>query len=115
MGSLKKHDNHNKPRKNMVALKGGSYSLAISVIVLAILIADSFTDETADQKEEISITLYLDNDAFPQTTINLYRYDGSTCLATVDGKSIALVPRSQTVDLIEAMNAIVLGKNSTEK
>ena len=39
MGSLKKHDNHNKPRKNMVALKGGSYSLAISVIVLAILIA----------------------------------------------------------------------------
>ena len=82
---------------------------------LTALTADSFTDETADQKEEISITLYLDNDAFPQTTINLYRYDGSTCLAAVDGKSIALVPRSQTVDLIEAVNAIVLGKNSAEK
>lgn len=82
---------------------------------LTALTADSFTDETADQKEEISITLYLDNDAFPQTTIKLYRYDGSTCLAAVDGKSIALVPRSQTVDLIEAVNAIVLGKNSAEK
>lgn len=35
--------------------------------------------------------------------------------AAVDGKSIALVPRRQTVDLIEAVNAIVLGKNSTEK
>lgn len=82
---------------------------------LTALTADSFTDETADQKEEISITLYLDNDAFPQTTINLYRYDGSTCLAAVDGKSIALVPRSRTVDLIEAVNAIVLDKNSAEK
>ncbi len=58
----------------------------------------------------LGITLYLDNDAFPQTTIKLYRYDGSTCLATVDGKSVALVPRSLTVNLIEAVNAIVLGK-----
>lgn len=82
---------------------------------LTALTADSFTDEEAAQKEEISITLYLDNDAFPQTTIKLYRYDGSTCLAAVDGKSIALVPRSQTVDLIEAVNAIVLSKNSAEK
>ena len=72
--------------------------------------ADSFTDEKASQKEEVSITLYFDNDTFPQTTIKLYRYDGSTCLATVDGKSVALVPRSQTVDLIEAVNAVVLGK-----
>ena len=82
---------------------------------LTALTADSFTDEEAAQKEEISITLYLDNDAFPQTTIKLYRYDGSTCLAAVDGKSIALVPRSRTVDLIEAVNAIVLGKNSAKK
>ena len=77
---------------------------------LTALSADSFTDEEAAQKEELGITLYLDNDAFPQTTIKLYRYDGSTCLATVDGKSVALVPRSRTVNLIEAVNAIVLGK-----
>ncbi len=77
--------------------------------------ADSFTDEEAAQKEEIGITLYLDNDAFPQTTIKLYRYDGSTCLAAIDGKSVALVPRSQTVSLIEAVNSIVLNKNSSDK
>ena len=52
----------------------------------------------------------MDNDAFPQTTIKLYRYDGSTCLATVDGKSVALVLRSLTVNLIETVNAIVPGK-----
>ena len=84
--------------------------LKSALSALSALSADSFTDEEAAQQEELSITLYLDNDAFSQTTIKLYRYDGSTCLATVDGKSVALVPRSQTVDLIEAVNAVVLGK-----
>lgn len=84
-------------------------------IALTALSAYSFTDEEAAQKEEIGITLYLDNDAFPQTTIKLYRYDGSTCLAAIDGKSVALVPRSQTVSLIEAVNSIVLNKNSSDK
>lgn len=40
--------------------------------------------------------------------ISLYRYDGSSCLAVVDGVPTALVERSQVVDLIEAVNAIVL-------
>lgn len=39
MSRLEKNKSTNRPRKNMIALKGGSYSLVISVIVLAILIA----------------------------------------------------------------------------
>ena len=70
--------------------------------------ADSFTDEAPAQKEEISLTLHLDNEAFPTVEISLYRYDGSSCLAVVDGVPTALVERSQVVDLIEAVNAIVL-------
>lgn len=70
--------------------------------------ADSFTDESPAQKEEISLTLHLDNEAFPTVEIDLYRYDGSSCLAVVDGVPAALVERSQVVDLIEAVNAIVL-------
>ena len=70
--------------------------------------ADSFTDEAPAQKEEISLTLHLDNAAFPTVEISLYRYDGSSCLAVVDGVPTALVERSQVVDLIEAVNAIVL-------
>lgn len=70
--------------------------------------ADSFTDESPAQKEEISLTLHLDNEAFPTVEIGLYRYDGSSCLAVVDGVPTALVERSQVVDLIEAVNAIVL-------
>lgn len=70
--------------------------------------ADSFTDEAPAQKEEISLTLHLDNESFPTVEISLYRYDGSSCLAVVDGVPTALVERSQVVDLIEAVNAIVL-------
>ena len=72
------------------------------------LTADSFTDEEPSQKEEISLTVHLDNENFPTVEIVLYRYDGEHCLAQVDGKSFALVSRSLAVDLIEAVNAIVL-------
>lgn len=80
---------------------------------LSSLSADSFTDEEAAQKEEIGITLYLNNDSFSQAVIKLYRYDGSTCLAYVDGKPVALIPRSQAVSLIEAVNAIILGDKTS--
>ncbi len=72
------------------------------------LSADSFTEETPTGKEEISFTVYLDNEKYPQVEVSLYRYDGSSCIAVVDGKPVSKVPRSQVVDLIEAVNAIVL-------
>ena len=72
------------------------------------LSADSFTTEAPGEKEEIRFTAVLDNENFPQVEVILYRYDGSHCLAVVDGESVSLVPRSQVVDLIEALNAIVL-------
>lgn len=73
--------------------------------------AESFTDEQPSQKEEISLTMYLNNDNFPKVLVELYRYDGDTCLAMVDGEPVSLVERSSAVDLIEAVNAIVLNKN----
>lgn len=72
------------------------------------LTADSFTDEKATGKEEIRLTLHLENETFPEVEIRLYRYDGSHCLAVVDGTPTALVKRVYAVDLIEAVNAIVL-------
>lgn len=70
--------------------------------------AGSFTDEEPDQKEEISLTIYLDNENYPEVRIQLYRYDGSDCIAAVDGKPTAFVERAYVVDLIEAVNSIVL-------
>ena len=71
--------------------------------------ASSFTDETPTGQEEISLTVHLDNEDFPTFTLTLYRLDGTNCIATVDGKTVALVSRSKTVDLIEAVNELTLG------
>lgn len=40
--------------------------------------------------------------------ITLYRCDGSKCLAVVDGKSVAYVPRGEMVTLAEAVRVIAL-------
>lgn len=72
------------------------------------LVADSFTEEKATGKEEISLTLRLNQEDFPEVSIQLYRYDGANCLAVVDGVPTALVKRVYMVDLIESVNAIVL-------
>ncbi len=75
---------------------------------LEALSADSFTGEAPTGKEEISLTVYLDHENFPTVEIGLYRYDGEWCLTVVDGEPVSLVSRSSVVDLIEAVNAIVL-------
>ncbi len=73
------------------------------------LTAVSFTDEAPAGQEEISLTVHLDNAAFPTFTLTISRYDGENCLAAVDGEPVAFVSRSQTVDLIEAVRAQTLG------
>ena len=75
---------------------------------LEALSADSFTEELPSKDEEIGITLHLDNENFPTVEIRLYRYDGSLCLAVVDGDPVSLVSRSSVMDLVEAVQAIVL-------
>ncbi|MCD7807536.1 MAG: DUF4340 domain-containing protein [Lachnospiraceae bacterium] len=70
--------------------------------------ADSFTDEEPGDKEELSFIAYLDNENYPQVEVQLYRYDGTYCLAVIDGEPVSLVLRSSVVDLIETINAIVL-------
>ena len=45
---------------------------------------------------------------FPEIEIILYRYDGSNCLAVIDGESVSLVPRASVMELVETVQAIVL-------
>jgi len=70
--------------------------------------AEKFTDEQPSEKKEIGMTLHLDNENFQKVQIELYRYDATYCLAVVDGKPVSLVKRSNVVDLIEAVHAIIL-------
>lgn len=83
---------------DMTSLKAAVYAIK----------AESFTAEEPVQKEEISFTVYLDNEYYPEIKVQLYRYDGECCLAVVDDTPVSLVPRSQVVDLMEAVNSIVL-------
>jgi len=70
--------------------------------------ADSFTDKKPTQKKEIGLKLYLDNENYPEIKIDLYRYDGTYCLAVINGEPVSLVKRNYVVDLIEAVHSIVL-------
>ena len=77
-------------------------------IALKALSASSFTGEKPTEKEEIRLILYLENENFPEVEIILYRYDGTSCLAVVDGESVSLVPRSSVMELVETVQAFVL-------
>lgn len=77
---------------------------------LSALSANSFTAEAPTEKEEIRFTLYLDNETFPTVEIVLYRYSGTECLAVVDGESVSLVPRASVMELVEAVQTIVLSQ-----
>ena len=56
----------------------------------------------------IRLTAKLDREDIPSLSLTLTRYDGDHCLAALDGETVAYVKRSQAVDLIEAIHAVVL-------
>lgn len=89
---------------------GSEVDLTDFTDALDALTADSFTQEAATGQEEISLTLHLDNENFPTVTIQITRYNGELCLASVDGESVCLVSRADAMDLVEAVQTIVLGQ-----
>lgn len=72
------------------------------------LAAEEFTAEKPSGKEEIGLTVYLNQEGTKKIQVKLYRYDGEHCLAVLDGESLCLVKRAAVVDLIEAVYTIVL-------
>ena len=76
---------------------------------LAALTAEEFTFEAPADQLEISLTLDLNDEDVPQVRIQLYRYDGASCLAALDGEPAALVAREDVVDLMEAVRTLLLG------
>ena len=79
---------------------------------LEALIANRFEDGETARQEEISLPLHLDNENFPTVSSRITRYAGELCLVEVDGESVSPVSRSEAMDLVEAVQTIVLGQNS---
>lgn len=75
---------------------------------LTALRAECFTDREATGKEELSVTLHLSDENYPAVKVQLYRVDGTSCLAVVDGQSVSLISRSDVMTLVEAIWSIVL-------
>lgn len=88
---------------------GEKVSASVLQAALSTLRVSSFTDEKPTQKEELSVTLTLDSVNCPSLNIALYRYDGSHCLAAVNGQTVGLVEREDVVNIIEKVNQIILG------
>jgi len=76
---------------------------------LTAIYLNEFTKENTKKKQEISMTIYLDNEDFPSISIKLYRFRGSNCIAELDGETLGTVTRSYVVNLVEAIYAKVLG------
>ena len=107
-------DSEDEDSETVYTYAGEELDISALRSALNALEAESFTGESPTEKEEISLTLRLNLEGDPEVRIQLYRYDGSDCLAVVDGTPLALVPRSQVVDLIEAVNAFALSGNENE-
>lgn len=101
-----------KDEERVYSYNGTEVDLTDFTDALETLTADSFTKEAATGQEEISLTLHLDNEDFPTVTIRISRYDGELCLVEVDGESVSLVSRSEAMDVVEAVQSIVLSQNS---
>ena len=89
--------------------EGGEIDLTALQGNITDLSVNEFTEDAPSETTEISLVFYTDNENYPQIDVTLYRYDGSDCLAVLDGEVLGLVSRSSVVDVIEAVNAIILG------
>ena len=103
------HPPEDKDAEGTWTYNGEEFDVYDLETALRVISAFRFTDETPAGQEEISLTVHLDNEDFSTVTLMLYRLDGTNCVAAVDGKTVALVSRSKTVDLIEAVNELTLG------
>lgn len=64
-------------------------------------------DDYEPGKEELSVSIQMESDT---VSFALYRYDGDSCVATVDGQTVGLVSRDSMASLREEMLSSILNK-----
>lgn len=65
-----------------------------------------YNTETSDKKQEVTMTVHLDNKDYPILTLCAYQYDGENCLVMLNDTTLGFAKRSLVVDLQEAINAV---------
>lgn len=58
--------------------------------------------------EEISFVFHRSTETFAEVELVIYKYDSASCIAVLNGESARFVSRDAVVEIVEAVNAIVL-------
>ena len=72
---------------------GGKIDIAEVEAAIASLSVSRFAKDTSSGATEISFTAVLGMEGSPAVSVRLYRIDGESCLASVNGESVGYVPR----------------------
>lgn len=62
-------------------------------------------------KLECTFTISMDNEAYPELTVSLYRYDGDQCVVTLQDEVIGFTKRVSMSDLREHFTSLILNLN----
>lgn len=62
-----------------------------------------------ERSAEIQFVFHRNTETFSQVELTFYQYDSANCLTLRDGTATVFVSREDVVDLVEAINALVLG------
>lgn len=86
--------------------EGAETDVAGILSALRSLHAETFTKENPTGKLELQADVTLDSGE--TVRLELFRKDGESCTAKVDGQVVAHLPRTQVVELMETIHSIVL-------
>lgn len=64
--------------------------------------------ELSNNKAEISLTFRRNTEDYQTVELTFYQYDGSYCIAVLNGEEMNYVERSQVVSFKEAVNSVIL-------
>lgn len=100
----------NVTKEASYAMDGSSVDVSSIVNALDAMVSTGYAaDILPERSEEIRFLFRQDHPAFPQVELVFYQYDSEVCLVTLNGESTVFVARSQVVELVEAVNQLVLG------
>lgn len=68
--------------------------------------------ELKSNKEELKLTFHRNTEKYSTVELTFYQYDGSWCIAVLDGDEMNYTDRASVVDFKEAVNSVILDSSS---
>ena len=101
-------DEGNVTTETIYTLNGETVAFENVLDTLDSLESTGYAASTEEAAEEIRFTFHRNTEAFSEVTIVFFRYDSTSCLVSLDGVPTVSLDREDVVDLVEAVNKIIL-------